>query len=115
MTVLVVYIKKAASLTNPFLPDSTNLSRGKVVYQNICLNCHGSGADGKGHLFTSGKYLFPPANLLAQKTSDRTDGEIFHIITVGFGIMEPHGLIVRPDDRWKVVLYLRSLQNGHRK
>src|SRR5512145_573346 len=101
---------KAAKLKNPFAPEAQNIERGRVVYQNISLQCHGSKGDGKGHLFVSGKYTFPPANLLSPKVVNLTDGEIFHAITVGFGIMEPHGLIVRPNDRWKVILYMRSLQ-----
>ncbi len=103
-------MKKAASLKNPFLPDSLNINRGKTVFQNICLQCHGVNGDGKGHLFVSGKYPYPPANLVSQKIIDRTDGEMYHVITVGFGIMEPHALIVKPDDRWKVILYIRTLQ-----
>lgn len=102
---------KASSLKNPFTADTQNISRGKIVYQNICLQCHGNKADGKGHLFVSGKYPYPPANLMAPKTIKRTDGQIFHIITVGYGIMAPHQIIVKPNDRWKIVLYLRSLQN----
>lgn len=101
---------KAAKLKNPLLPDTANIGRGKVVFQNVCLQCHGAKADGKGQLFVSGKYPFPPANLLLPKTVNRTDGEIYHIITVGFGIMPPHEIIVQPNDRWKAVLYLRSLQ-----
>jgi len=92
------------------VPDSLNIKRGKTVYENFCLNCHGANADGKGHLFVSGKYLFPPANLMSTKIVIRTDGQMYHAITVGYGIMEPHGVIVRPDDRWKVILYIRSLQ-----
>lgn len=103
-------IPKAAKMKNPLLPDTQSIARGKIVYQNICLHCHGINADGKGHLYVSGKYPFPPANLVSQKSINRTDGEMFHSITVGFGIMGPHGFIVRPDDRWKTVLYLRSLQ-----
>jgi mono/diheme cytochrome c family protein len=103
---------KAASLKNPFSTDTQNLARGKIVYQNVCLQCHGVKADGKGHLFTSEKYPYPPANLISQKTINRSDGEIFHIITVGFGIMAPHDIIVRPEDRWKTVLYVRSLQKN---
>jgi mono/diheme cytochrome c family protein len=104
---------KAATLKNPFTPDSLILNRGKEVYENICLNCHGPNADGKGHLFVSGKYLFPPANLISPKIVNRTDGQMYHAVTVGYGIMEPHGVIVRPDDRWKVILYIRSLQSNN--
>lgn len=101
---------KATKMKNPFLPDTQNIDRGKVVYQNVCLQCHGVNADGKGHLFVSGKYPYPPANLISQKIMNKTDGEMFHAITVGFGIMPAHGIIVRPDDRWKTILYVRSLQ-----
>jgi len=106
-------MKKAASLKDPFIPDAQNIERGKVVYANICLQCHGSDADGKGHLYVSGKYLFPPANLISPKIVQLTDGEMYHVITVGYGIMEPHGIIVRPEDRWKVILYIRTLQTRH--
>jgi len=102
---------RAVSIKNPLLPDSMNLKRGKEVYENICLNCHGINADGKGILFTSGKYGYPPANLLSEKVVNREDGQMYHVITVGYGIMEPHGIIVRPDDRWKVILYIRDLQS----
>ena len=101
---------KASKLKNPLLPDTENLDRGQVVYRNICLQCHGIKGDGKGLLFTSGKYPYPPANLVSQKIMKLTDGEMYHVITVGFGIMPAHGIIVRPDDRWKTILYVRSLQ-----
>jgi mono/diheme cytochrome c family protein len=103
-------IPKAAKLKNPFLPDPQNISRGKLVYNTICLQCHGDNADGNGHLFLSGKYPYPPADLVHGRIDLKTDGEIYHSITVGFGIMGAHGLIVRPDDRWKIVLYLRSIR-----
>jgi len=101
---------KASKLKNPFLADAENIARGKVVYQNICLQCHGANADGKGNLFVSGKYPYPPANLMDQKIADKTDGAMFHAITVGYRIMPAHGIIVRPEDRWKIILYVRSLQ-----
>jgi hypothetical protein len=36
------------------------------------------------------------------------DGEIYHTITVGYGIMGAHGGIVRPEDRWKIILHVRE-------
>jgi hypothetical protein len=102
----------AVSIKNPFSPDSLYIARGRQVYENICLNCHGVNADGQGHLFVSGKYLYPPANLMSEKIVNRADGQLYHAITMGYGIMEPHGVIVRPEDRWKVVLYIRKLQSG---
>jgi len=101
---------KAAKLKNPLVSDNENIARGKVVYQNICMQCHGANADGKGNLFVSGKYVYPPANFMDQKLMEKSDGAMFHAITVGYRIMPAHGIIVRPTDRWKVILYIRSLQ-----
>ncbi len=101
---------KAAKLKNPMRPDTQNIARGEKVYQTICLQCHGDKADGKGYLYISGKFTYPPANLTSVKTTNRTDGELYHIVTVGLGLMPAHGIIVRPDDRWKVIMYIRSLQ-----
>ena len=72
------------------------------------MNCHGENGDGKGFLFTSGKYPYPPASLINEKVKNVPDGEIFHVITVGWGIMGAHGPLIQPDDRWKIVLYIRN-------
>jgi mono/diheme cytochrome c family protein len=96
------------ALTNPQDATGENLARGKEVYHIFCNSCHGPQGDGKGHLFTSGRYPYPPANLIAEKVVNLRDGEIFHAITVGYGIMGAHGSMIRPDDRWKVILYLRE-------
>jgi hypothetical protein len=84
-----------------------NLERGKKVYDSFCLVCHGEKGDGKGFLFTSGKYPYPPASLINDKVKAIPDGEIYHVITVGFGIMGAYGSQIRPDDRWKTILYIR--------
>jgi hypothetical protein len=38
------------------------------------------------------------------------EGQIFHIITRGQGIMPSHAVQVLPEDRWRVVLYLSQMQ-----
>ena len=40
------------------------------------------------------------------------DGQVFHIISRGQGIMPSHAAQVLPDDRWRVILYLRQLQGA---
>lgn len=88
-----------------------NIERGKAVYNAYCQICHGETGDGKGFLFTSGKYPYPPASLINAKMKATPDGEVYHVITVGFGIMGAYGSQVRPDDRWKTIMYIqRELQ-----
>ncbi|MBI3484584.1 MAG: cytochrome c, partial [Acidobacteria bacterium] len=38
------------------------------------------------------------------------DGQIFHIVTYGQKNMASYATQVSRDDRWKVILYVRSLQ-----
>jgi mono/diheme cytochrome c family protein len=97
------------ALKNPVEANSKNLTRGKEVYQIYCISCHGEKGDGKGHLFTSGKYPFPPKSLLSDKVKKGPIGEIYHVITVGFGVMPAHGAQIRPEDRWKAALYVKNI------
>lgn len=93
---------------NPLEYNDENLERGKLMYERFCMVCHGTMGDGKGHLYTSGKYTFPPADLTAEKTVSRPDGEIYHIITHGINIMGAYGPLITPEDRWKILMYVRE-------
>lgn len=104
-------VKAGLELTNPFEPLPANIERGKNVYTTFCAGCHGDSGGGDGKLYKSGLYPLQPRVLTDEKSSKLRDGEIFHTITIGFGSMGAHGAQVRPDDRWKVVLYIRALQN----
>lgn len=101
-------------LVNPLTSGAENLERGKTAYNRFCINCHGTMADGNGNLFTSGLYPMKPASLVNDKVKNIPDGEIYHVITVGQGVMMAYGGIVRPDDRWKIVMYVRELQKSQR-
>jgi len=103
-------IKAGKELINPFKTDPDVLSRGKEIYTVFCLDCHGIKGDGNGYLYTSGLYSLKPRNLLDTVSSKLKDGEIYHTITLGIRSMGAHGSQVRPDDRWKLVLYIRKLQ-----
>ncbi len=96
------------TLNNPFEATTANVERGKQVYTTYCLMCHGEKGDGQGRLYTSKKFPFPPANLLSEKVRTIPEGEIYHVISVGWGIMAEHGSMIKPDDRWKAVLYIKN-------
>ncbi len=95
-------------LINPYAGDASAVDEGHRLYNIYCLHCHGEMGDGNGHLYTSQKYLFKPADLNSEKIRTHPDGEIFHVITVGFGVMGAHGAQVLPDERWKIVTYIRE-------
>ncbi|GJQ21971.1 MAG: cytochrome c [Bacteroidia bacterium] len=96
-------------LKNPFPKDSLALvDRGARLYRTFCQPCHGESGHGDG---TVTKYGFPPPpsftapNLVAMK-----DGQIFHTITYGKGNMPSLASQIPRDDRWIIILKVRSLQ-----
>jgi mono/diheme cytochrome c family protein len=105
-------IRAGAELVNPFIASSENLENGKKIYSIFCMGCHGASGGGNGTLYTSGLYPLQPRVLTDEKAKKLRDGEIFHTITLGFGSMGAHGAQIRPEDRWKLVLYIRSLQGN---
>ena len=98
-------------LINPLLKSPEALSRGKQVYATFCIGCHGIAGNGDGRLFTSGLYPLKPLTLSGESAVKLKDGEIYHTITLGIRSMGAHGSQIRPDDRWKLVLYVRTLQD----
>jgi mono/diheme cytochrome c family protein len=98
-------------LTNPIaLDDRAAQERGAVVFGDFCQPCHGSDAKGEGLVVKRG---FPaPPSLLAPRTQQMSDAQLFRIITNGQGGMPGYGAQIGRDDRWRSVVYLRALQQG---
>lgn len=102
----------AQTLENPLEIAPENLEQGKEAYQVYCAICHGDKGDGQGKLFVSKKYNYPPASLISEKMRANPEADIYHVITVGWGIMGEHGSMISPDDRWKIAMYVKQvLQN----
>jgi mono/diheme cytochrome c family protein len=100
---------KAATLENPVANDF-NIERAKVLYERFCIVCHGENGDGQGHLFTSKKYPLQPADYSAERAMNKTDGQLFHNIRIGFGVMGAYGPQMTVEETWQLVNYIRHLQ-----
>ncbi len=103
--------KKAGEvLTNPVPATDENLAEGKRLYGIFCADCHGAGGKGDGHLYTAKLFPARPRDLTSSYVQDMPDGSIFFIITEGSvsGLMGPHGVQISPENRWKIVNYIRS-------
>lgn len=108
-------VKAGNELVNLFLSTDDVLARGKLIFTTFCIGCHGALGKGDGQLYSSGLYPLKPRDISAIPTAKLKDGQIYHTITLGFGSMMPHGAQIRPDDRWKLVLYVRVLQKEAQK
>ncbi len=97
-------------LHNPYKASKEVLERGKAKFDIYCMICHGSSGRGDGTLFTSGKFSAPPTDLMGERVQNLPDGEIYHVITKGSiaGLMGAHGSQIKPDDRWKIVTYIKN-------
>ena len=93
---------------NPILINDENLKIGKEKYEVFCIYCHGELGDGLGYLVTSGRYPYKAGNLLSDKMKNTPDGEIFHVISVGWGVMGAHASQISQEDRWRIAAYIKN-------
>ena len=94
--------------TGPDLPviPATVEARGDTLFHTYCAVCHGSAGAGNGIV-----RLMGAPSLLTARARGYSDGYVYSIIRYGRGVMPRYGdKIVRPDDRWAVVNYVRKLQ-----
>jgi len=95
------------SLKNPLLPTESNLNAARQTSVNECAQCHGDGGKGDGPQARSHYPL--PADLTDPKLlSNAPDGEIFYQITVGRRPMPSFKNRLTQDERWQLVLLVRS-------
>jgi mono/diheme cytochrome c family protein len=96
-------------LRSPLSPnDADALKRGTFLFATFCQPCHGQAGRGDGLVVSRG-FPAPPA-LTAEHAVKLKDGQIFHILTYGQGNMASYASQLSREDRWKVVLFVRSLQ-----
>jgi mono/diheme cytochrome c family protein len=98
-------------LQNPFRPTPRVLEEGKALYHIYCLVCHGEQGRGDGPI--AAKIPTPPS-YVSERVRAFPPGRIFHVITVGSGKMRPYASQLNPDERWKVVTYVRTTLQGLR-
>jgi mono/diheme cytochrome c family protein len=95
-----------ASIPRPI--DAAGLERGRNRYTIYCQPCHDARGDGKGILFQRGNV--PTATFHQEKIQKYPDGQIFDVITNGFGLMGSYRWAITPEDRWAIVAYVRELE-----
>lgn len=104
-------VRAGEELSNPYkVEELAAVTRGAFVFRTWCLPCHGAAGRGDGPVAMRGFPAPPPFN--SEKTLALRDGRIFHILTFGQKDMPPYASQVAEEDRWKAILYVRSLQRS---
>jgi len=82
------------------------VAHGKLLYDRFCEHCHGPKGGGDG--LVAEKYP-GVANLTGLAYGEITEGHIFHVITMGKGLMGAHGSQLSPEERWKIARYIKEV------
>ena len=106
---------RAARKQNPMPADPSSINKGKDLYLQACLPCHGATGKGDGPssatLERNGTRI-RPGNLTAPKIRQETDGELFWKISEGNSPMPTWSQTLTEEQRWLVVNYIRTLGPG---
>jgi mono/diheme cytochrome c family protein len=103
-----------ASLRNPLAASPENLSKGEQLFRRHCTACHGTSGRGDGPIALQWTRL--PRDLTHPERQARlSDGEIFTKISQGH---RHEGEVIMPglanrlgeEDRWRIVLHVRTLR-----
>ena len=105
MVVAWVAPEEAKTVANPFTADATSIEKGKGIFTQYCISCHGE--DGKAEVPAG---LEVKAANLVDKTPSQTDGELHWKLLSGKGAMlkiSTYG--ISDEGGWHLINYVRTL------
>jgi mono/diheme cytochrome c family protein len=85
-----------------------DIERGQNRFNIYCTPCHGRVGDGNGMVVLRG--FRQAATYYSDQLVHAPVGHFFDVITNGFGAMPSYASRIQPDDRWRVIAYIRALQ-----
>ncbi len=93
---------------SPFSFNDTTQQEGQRLYRLNCTSCHGD--PGKGNYAN----LDPiPPDPTSAKLQQNRDGELYHKVWEGRGLMPSFKNILTPDETWFVISFLRSFNKEY--
>jgi mono/diheme cytochrome c family protein len=92
----------------PFAVDEKVMARGQERFNIYCSPCHGRTGQGDGMIVRRG-FRRPPT-FHQDRLRTAPVGQIFDVITKGFGAMPDYASQIPAADRWAIIAYLRALQ-----
>ena len=96
---------EAKEVMNPITADEASIEKGKTIFLQYCVSCHGE--DGKAEVPAG---IAVKAANLVDKTPGQTDGELHWKLLNGKGAMlkiSTYG--ISDEDGWNLINYVRTL------
>jgi len=105
------YERAGSDFKIPAYIDSSeaNLAEGKHIYLQYCAVCHGDNGMADGPIVVAEKFPPPPAYNSVQ-LKNLPAGKMYHSITHGKNLMGSYASQVSPQERWKIIRYIQTLQ-----
>lgn len=85
-----------------------DIERGKVLFNQACAACHGTGGDGQGPIVASGAYSGVPN----YKDRELTVASVQYVIKHGRNAMGSYAGQLKPGDQWRVAMYVMNEFKG---
>jgi mono/diheme cytochrome c family protein len=96
----------------PLAITAADLDRGQERFNIYCSVCHGRLGDGSGMIVKRG-FRRPPS-FHEERLRNAPIGYFFDVETNGFGAMPDYASQIPPEDRWRIISYIRALQLSQR-
>ena len=103
-------VEASETLVNPIPLNEKSLAEGETLFMRNCQHCHGKTGAGDGKV--ADIYAGVP-NFASDAYKTLSQGRVFFAITYGKGRMWPHAAQVNPEERWKIALFVQTLQAGN--
>jgi cytochrome c553 len=98
--------------TFPFPISRADLLRGQERFNIFCAPCHDAIGNGTGMIVRRG--MRQPPSFHIDRLRDAPAGHFFDVITNGLGAMQDYSAQISPEDRWRIVAFIRALQLSQR-
>jgi mono/diheme cytochrome c family protein len=92
----------------PFAVTAEDMAAGRRGYGDFCVPCHDAAGTGQGMVVALG--YSPPPSLHEERLRQAPPGQLFAVITEGYGQMPSYAEQIGVRERWQIVAYLRALQ-----
>ncbi len=96
--------------------DRAAMEAGRRAFDIYCAPCHGLAGNGDGMVaqradaLAQGGGWVPPSSLNQDYVRAQPVGQLFASISNGIRTMPGYGHLLPPEDRWRILLYVRALE-----
>jgi mono/diheme cytochrome c family protein len=92
----------------PRAPTRATLAAGRERFETICAACHGVIGDG---VSVPARFMpRPPPSLHEARLRELAAGDLFQVISQGYGVMPGYATLLAAGERWAIVDYVQALQ-----